>query len=531
VNTTDTNSRALPPAGAGAHGLPRDLLDVCRRLKLFVQVVGEEALSTSSTTAFASRWTPDSKVLARLEEPALQIALRDVLLTGKDLLVQIGDVEVAFARIPKSDGAPNGAIVLARRLSNGWLDLATVASWFAAAFAPVTLAAPCPDSEIRRLASLLAILDGAVASRSESEIVRAFVEALSVWTDLELWGYLGDVSGEFVLHVWLPGSANEEMPAMLAREESPDAGRYVVLPGTAPVFFFRPFVSVGSDWLIATRSELDEAERARLLVFCHVLGLALMSLAAVDLSRLTWALFDGLAPDRSDAAFDASVENGVEALRAIVGAPTAFVFGENDDEPTLTVGDWPQPFFPDESLVVQVPLASPWHAAFALGRPHSRPLTKRDKDLANSAAKAFGVYLTAVVSRSSFAHRPRKRAGFETMSGSRLDAFPDKPCEPAMIVVGRADGAWQLADDLNDSARWLADIQRLVRPDDVVARLPSGDLGILLAETDSIGARVVAKRLKEIIDADGSPVVVSFSTPDQENPSLTNAGAVMDAGL
>ena len=207
-------------------GLPRDLLDVCRRLRLSVQVVGDDAVSAA---AFGGRWTPDNQMPARLEGPVLQDALKNVLVDGTVRLLEFGDVTVALAPIPQADRATNGAVLLAGRASSGLPELATLATWFAAAFSRSGVISAAAV-EIRRLASLVAILDRAAASNSESEIVRAFVEALAVWTDREAWGYLGDVSGEFALHVTLPGSAISRVPVALDKAAIPDGSRFFVVP-------------------------------------------------------------------------------------------------------------------------------------------------------------------------------------------------------------------------------------------------------------------------------------------------------------
>jgi hypothetical protein len=504
------------PADAGMQGLPRDLLDVCRRLRLSVQVVGDDAVSAA---AFGGRWTPDNQMPARLEGPVLQDALKNVLVDGADRLLEFGDVTVALAPIPKADRATNGAVLLAGRASSGFPELATLATWFAAAFSRSGVISSA-GVEIRRLASLVAILDRAAASNSESEIVRAFVEALAVWTDREAWGYLGDVSGEFALHVTLPGSAISRVPVALDKAAIPDGSRFfIVLPDAAdevsvgcqdPVFLARVRVSAGSDWLIATRGELSASEKERFLLFCYVLGVALASLAAIDQSRLTWALFDAFALGESDA-FETGAEKGVAALEAVLGVPASLVLAQDDEEPVLAAGSLPRQPSLEGALVVPVSLASAWDAALTVGKPHDRPLTKRDEELARSAAQAFSIWLKTVITSPSFTPERRPRTP-DAPAAPVHDAPADEAHEAAVIVVS-PPGRARSVDDFRDARIWQADIQRRVRPDDVVARLPTGDFGILLSDTTSDGTRAVVTRLRRAFASDWGPGgSVSIST-------------------
>jgi hypothetical protein len=303
-----------------------------------------------------------------------------------------------------------------------------------------------------------------------------------------------------------------KVPVALDDATIPDGSRFfVVLPDAAanasggcqdPIFLARVRVSAGSDWLIATRGALSASEKERFLLFCHVLGVALASLAAVDHSRLTWALFDAFALGESDA-FESGAEKGVAALEAVLGLPAALALVRQDEEPVLSVGTLPRQPSPEGTLVVPVPLDSAWDAALAVGKPSNRPLTKRDEELARSAAHSFSIWLKTVTTNPSFA--PERRPRVPDVPATPADDAPADEGREAAVIVVSPPGRARSADDFRDSRIWQADIQRRVRPDDVVARLPTGDFGILLSDTTGDGTRAVVTRLRRAFADDWGP--------------------------
>jgi len=535
--------------------LRNDALDICRRLRLSMQVVTADPSSVRGA-AFGDRWTPAGPTWGRLADSALQAVVADALQLREQRAVELEGVTVVCSPFADSARGVAGAILLAGRApahpgtarNEGAIDrrhLMTIASWLAAALAAANGPATASTNEVHRVASLLEILEQAVATSSEREIVRAFIEALSIWTDAESWGYLGDVAGTCELQVVLPGSDWSSAPMRLGAaiapvDDSPlllssSDARAVGFKGDTPILLSRIRSSAAADWLIATRGPAQERDREQLFFYSYVLARALGTLVAIESSRLTWAMFQHLRVALDEGSLREVAGSAVRELGSVIGGPVGLSVVAEQREPILVVGRTSAAtrrrisLTSPELLIVPILMARPYGAAIEIGRPADRPLTRRDVTLALRASQVLSDWLNAAIPRLA----PQSASSYRTLDFDRLveqyaqQAF-ERRQELSMIVV--APSAHLPWDDLASS--WVSDMQRQLRPGDVAGRLTSGDVAILLPDTPGDGAHVVARRLRRLIESDcgpGASSLVSIGLLSRPADALSFESLIVEA--
>ncbi len=110
-------------------------------------------------------------------------------------------------------------------------QLELVASWLTAAVDAHLLSPPAfQSSGLNRVAPLAQLLGQASQRESDRELIRLFGEAIAVWHDIEVSGYVETPAGAFARDVTLPGTKKGERPAMIAGVGLPDSTDLTRLP-------------------------------------------------------------------------------------------------------------------------------------------------------------------------------------------------------------------------------------------------------------------------------------------------------------
>ncbi len=95
-------------------------------------------------------------------------------------------------------------------------------------------ASPQPASiSIERLepsCAACAVTRASVSRESDRELIRLFGEAIAVWHDIEVSGYVETTAGAFARDVTLPGTKKGERPAMIPSVGLPDSTDLIRLP-------------------------------------------------------------------------------------------------------------------------------------------------------------------------------------------------------------------------------------------------------------------------------------------------------------
>ena len=368
-------------------------------------------------------------------------------------------------------------------------------------------------TEFRQLSSLYRLLKRAVATRSEREILRTFIEALAVWQDADSLGYVADATGQYVLDITLPGSDRASAPAVIDAEQIPSDLTTFRLPpaecdalgfhGSTDIILSRVRGRATSDWIVASCAPADATAEARLAVYIEAVSQALTEMASVESSRLTWAMLQHLLPTTD--SIDRSAQGAMEALTHAAGAEAFFAVARNDGSRVLTAGDLRDvdvlaaPTRKSRLLTLPVDVSPPFVACIGVRRASETPLAGREERLLQSAASTLGAWLNMIAPK--LATRSERRSGIRSfdqlLQQKTRDAREKDKVMSVMIVVLAPDPPG------HDVLRaCVTQIRGQLRPDDIAGELSSGHIGVLLPDTPPDGASVVAERLKQLVACD-----------------------------
>jgi hypothetical protein len=336
-----------------------------------------------------------------------------------------------------------------------------------------------------------------------------------VWLDAESWGYVSSLRGRLALAVSLPGSDPGSAPvsidsAAVPPETAIGAGGVVrMTPLEQQRIGFRAARemlmvrvrgrSVG-DWVVFVAEDparpLDANEIA---AYAEELARALDELAAIESSRLNWAMLQHLLP--ATASLSSAAENALAELAGAIGGSAALAVASHDGRRVVMIGDatavMPAPEKPPDVLSVPLDLASPYHGVLGVRRAAGE-ITTRDDRLVRSAAVTIAAWLNAVGGRLS--HVTERRSGFrsfdQVVDQHATDAFARRH-DVSVIVISPSPET-----RIETVRRWIGRFRSQLRPTDLVGQLASGDVGILLPDTPHDGARTVADRVRRIISAE-----------------------------
>jgi hypothetical protein len=488
------------------------LLDVRRRLSLTIELV-DARLNAVLPIAEADSVSAADRPVVDFAALPIRAVLARCLQSGEQQLVTVDRVNLACNPLRGADGSTVGVLVVAdhhTEASNDPRSLARIAGWLANA---VTEQAPPPPSgtaELHQLSSLFRILKGAASNGSEHDVVRAFLEALAVWQDAESWAYVADLSGHHTLEVTLPGSIGTDVPAQFVSRTI--AGDQAVvrlplvdhhqlgLPSDRAAYAIRVQGRAASDWLVLVSAESDRHTETRLALYGDVLARALDEVAAVESSRLTWAMLQHLLPMGAGAPLEQAARLAVdEVARAIGGSAWLVVVGASGYRP-LTVGEpvrGAAASGENLSELLSLPVDAPtgYSASLGIRRPAERPLNARDEKLMRTAAFTLGAWLKALEHRLAAASQ--RRSGKKTFDliieqYAREAAHRGDEIAMVLVAVGPDASLRELTQDV------IAQLRGRLRPTDLVGRLTSGDIAVLMLDTPADGAHLVLERIRSL---------------------------------
>jgi hypothetical protein len=368
-------------------------------------------------------------------------------------------------------------------------------------------------TEFQQLSSLYRLLKRAVATRSEREILRTFIEALAIWQDAESLAYVCDVTGRFVLDVSLPGSDRSSVPLVLDGDQIPDDMTTMRLPpadrealgfhGPTDVILSRIRGRATSEWMIASRAPADSLAEARLAVYVEAVSQALTEMTAVESSRLTWAMLQHLLPTTD--AVDRAAQGALDALASAIDGEIYLAVSRDDGSRVLTIGD------PKDIVLLAAPMRSPsvltipvdvpaqFISAIGVRRTSDRPLAGREERLLQSAASTLGAWLGMVAPRLSTRNERRTgpRSFDQLVEQAAREAQAQEKDFSLVFVLLCPD-----APDQHITRACVAQIRGQLRPSDMAGRLSSGYIGVVLPDTPPDGATVVAERLRQLVKGD-----------------------------
>jgi hypothetical protein len=477
--------------------------------------------------------------------PSLRDLIMATLKTRSPQTARIDGRSTASTPVTK-DGNPLAVLVVGRAVrpqpgaAEAMTHLELLASWLATAVeAHVSSPPSAPASGVDRIAPLATVLSAAAGRESDRELIRLFGEAVAVWHDIEVCGYVELPNGTFGRDVLLPGTSKGERPGVIPAVGLPDSMELVRLPEGHLDRFGLP---VNSDVFVRRFSEPDG--RSWLLLFTGVIGAydlqrlgayaALLELAfALSTARMTAAVSAAIGDALSEVteAPERRARQALEEVRTRVGAAVAALTIERSGQPLIRVAvPDGAPSAPLDETAFRVVLVKRserhYTTTVSLGRHERLQFTPRDHIVVGAAAKAFDLWApTAFASIGRDERRAAPRAFPDILEGSAREAIARG--FPVALVVLRVRGARASSAALH---QWIAGIRGQMRASDMAGVLAEGEIGVLMHDTVAEQAKTIAKRLKRLADGaiDGAESVL-IGVADRAPGQGTAEGIVRDA--
>ena len=151
----------------------------------------------------------------------LRQALREVLVVGHPRDVEDGGERYRVYPLRQADRtSPPGGLLAVKGSTNG-TAAADAMPWSEFARAAIEADLSASDTlreqrqQSRRLLAILRFLRYLVDSNNEADLTQAIVQAAAVWYDVDARVYRRDLSGDFVLHNWLPAVEPDDVSRRL----------------------------------------------------------------------------------------------------------------------------------------------------------------------------------------------------------------------------------------------------------------------------------------------------------------------------
>lgn len=232
-------------------------------------------------------------------------------------------------------------------------------------------------------------------------------------------------------------------------------------------------------------------------MYAAALGHALNGCLAVEASRLTWAVMQQFV-DR-DPPQDAARRALDEICRAL-DATGGFSISGADRTRVLALGDQlvdhtGPPSIDAQRLRASVQAPPGFAAWLELRAAPGRSFSPRDVKLFEATVASFSAWLPSAARRLGPGERRGIVRSFEQIVDRWARDAHTAGDAASLILIG-AGGA---PLSLETTHAWIKRVRPQLRPTDLAGRLSSGELAILLLQTPTAGAHIVAKRLSRAL--------------------------------
>jgi len=478
-------------------------LELRRRLKVSAEIVDDRATlllpadGTSPASSLRQLLTSGSHATA-------SAAIAHAIHSNTVVTVTIEGLQIACFSL--TGGSASGALLVAR--GSDALDgpaLEAIGSWLRYA-AEAHLASTVAESAdaMRRVTAVGRLLDQAGAG-SEQDVVKAFAEAMAIWEELEVRGYVENVHGQLVLSVDLPGSNRAEAPLAIDGDQvGAEAPLLSLSPSDADrLGFAAPHVcltrfgpSRDIPWLITFSGELKPDAEARLEAYVNLLGQALRATFASASARTSQALLQQLLlpDDNIERPACAALDQLTKTLQA---AGSALMVTTSNGMHVLSVGDddtfgTASGAAPVTQIATTARLLDRYRMVLAVRRGDNIAFTRREQQLVDIAAALFSAWLPGALRRAAAGQDRRRSArGFDEI----IDRFVASTPEDIDVTV--------LVIHLGDTVlhpmvlqRVVADTRGLLRPSDLAGLLSDTEIALVLSDVSEAHTAGVIARLR-----------------------------------
>jgi hypothetical protein len=412
--------------------------------------------------------------------------------------------------------------------------LATVSGWLRAAVEQ-HLANHAVGAD--HLSALHHALRAAALDGSDRRLVSVFAEALAVWHDVEVVGYVETAAGVFTRAVSLAGRSGDLPPLVFPPQAVPAPQLLTRMPQThvddgdrsaADALVVTLTRGAGATWLLTLSGEIDACDPALLSGYVSALDITLALTARAASARVALAVASDLAAAPHDpqqaleralsqvrhslsasaARFSARTAAGASSIAArSSGAATA----PSPGEPRLVI-ERKTPALGQFALEIERVVASPW------------------TPVEHAQARAAADVLERWAERGAPMHAPASPPppatnAFAASIDGRVARALERNESISLVVLACSPSPTEA-----QAAALIAEARRLLREGDDAGILPDGDVGIVLAQTTAAQAPVVTRRLRAALSrvASAAGITIAAEGFATRMPGQAAGGSLLD---
>jgi hypothetical protein len=502
------------------------LLELRRRLKVDIQLVDDR--HTPLLPFAAAGAAPSLSALWEQREPVVVSAVTSALQTRVPHAVAWHGLQIVCMALTVERSA-SGVLVLGRMLPQGQdseasrAQLELVGSWLSTAVEAHLLSPPALHaSGVNRIAPLAKLLATAAETESDRELVRLFGEAVAVWHDIEVSGYIEMADGHFARDVSLPGARKGDRPATIPAMGLPDSAELARLPQGHVDRFGLPVNNEayacqlrrghGRAWLLVFTGAIDAYDLQRLVAYVSLLDVALALASAEAAAHVTATLTRRLAD--GDDAPDTRASLALDELRGVLAGSSATLLVESVNGDVVLRASSPviagHETAKSSRLTVVNRSDRHYTTTVSIGRGEGLQFTPRDHAVATAAADVLNAWVASYrVSTSRRDRRTGAPAFHEVMERSAREAVERGAPVTAVVLLIRdamlSPGSTQ---------RWVAGMRGQMRPSDLAGMLAEGEIALLMHDTTAQHAKTIASRLRAVVEGlpGADPILIGVAT-------------------
>jgi hypothetical protein len=527
--TDHSSSVAQEPSGFEVAVRARSwdwLLELRRRLKVDIQLVDDR--HTPLLPFAAAGPAPSLSGLWEQREPVVVSAVTSAFQTRVPQAVAWHGLQIICMALTVERGT-SGVLVLGRMLPPGQdseasrAQLELVGSWLSTAVEAHLLSPPALHaSGVNRIAPLAKLLATAAETEGDRELVRLFGEAVAVWHDIEVSGYIEMSDGNFVRDVSLPGARRGDRPPTIPAMGLPDSAELARLPQGHVDRFGLPVNNEayvcqlrrghGRAWLLVFTGAIDAYDLQRLVAYVALLDVALAFASADAAARVTTTLARRLA-DVEDSV-ETRVTLALEELRGVLSASSAMLSIDLANGDVVLRVSSPVVGKAETATSSRLTVVNrsdrQYTTSVSIGRGEGPQFTPGDHAVVTAAADVLNAW--AVSSRVSTTKRDRRTgapAFLEVMERSAREAVERGAPVTAVVLLIR-----DAMVSPGSTQRWVAGMRGQMRPSDLAGMLAEGEIGLLMHDTTAQHAKTIASRLRAVVDGlpGTEPILVGVAT-------------------
>ncbi|OFW17207.1 MAG: hypothetical protein A3F70_09875 [Acidobacteria bacterium RIFCSPLOWO2_12_FULL_67_14] len=514
------------------------LLALRLRLAVDLQLLDEHCTPMLSRTQ--ASLPVDIVALLRSEKPAVRNAVLAALRTRLPQTLVVGSARVICFPI-SAERVTRGVLIAARVDTAGaqegeraTAELLSVGEWLCNGV-EAHLSSSAGD-DLKRVSTLLEVLDAAAAGGSDREVLLAWAEVLAVWHDTDVYAYVDDLRGHFVYEAALPGAAASAMPAIIDAAVLPESSELVVLSKAdaerlqlvtgQDVTLWRTRSHPG--WLLVLCGAGAAHHGVRVRVYARLLEQAMRHGAQASAERCVVAMSSHLFND--DQQDQHNAEQAAGELREILGlAVVSVIVRSVAGAPLIVVDDWERTEVrthdPASRLVVLRRVEDQFSLVLGVARADGRHITPQEVKVVEVAADLLERWAMRVVRRSHAAERRSAPRRFDDVVEEFAAHAVERGVPVTAVVVSLRDRSFASVLTQDTMAR----LRKHMRASDLVGMLSEGEIGLLLHGTPVTQAPLVASRVRQIMqesDAVVGSIGVSIGFASR-NPGDPKPGPIL----